>query len=96
MPPVPTSPHASRLLMGGTTCGRGRGETAGLGLAAAVRALHQAKPNPLPRRPSLPRPCAHILLTVAPSPVHTPRCWAVKGESHMNVFIAGASSSGLP
>ena len=45
-----------------------------------------------PPSPAHPRPQP---LTVAPSPVTAARCCAVKGESHMNVFIAGASSSGL-
>ena len=52
-------------------------------------------PGHPPARPSTTTHPRQWPLTVAPSPVTAARCCAVKGESHMNVFIAGASSSGL-
>ena len=33
---------------------------------------------------------------MAPSALSVLSCWGVKGLSHMYVFMAGASSSGLP
>ena len=48
-------------------------------------------PGHPPARPSTTTHPRQWPLTVAPSPVTAARCCAVKGESHMNVFIAGAS-----